>query len=85
MMRSAEIPRFKVIDKYTVSYTWKVPNPYFLPALAAPRPLFIYMPAHYMKQFHADYLSDEESPRKSKQPKSVIGEACLSVRGVNTS
>jgi len=64
MMRSSEIPRFKVIDKYTVSYTWKVPNPYFLPALAAPRPLYIYMPAHYMKQFHADYLSDEELAEK---------------------
>ena len=69
MMRSPEIPRFKVIDKYTVSYTWKVPNPYFLPALAAPRPLFIYMPAHYMKQFHADYLSDEELAEKVEKAK----------------
>lgn len=56
MIRSEEIPRFEVIDKYTVRYTWKVPNPYFLPALAGPRPLFIYMPAHYMKQFHSDHM-----------------------------
>jgi peptide/nickel transport system substrate-binding protein len=69
MMRSSEIPRFKVIDKYTVSYTWKVPNPYFLPALAAPRPMFIYMPAHYMKQFHADYLTDDELAEKVEKAK----------------
>ena len=64
MMRSDEIPRFKVIDTYTVRYTWKKPNPYFLPALAGPSPLFIYMPAHYMKQFHADYMSKEEMEAK---------------------
>jgi len=69
MMRSEEIPRFKVIDKYTLSYTWKVPNPYFLPALAAPRPLFIYMPAHYMKQYHADYLSKAEMADKVSKAK----------------
>jgi peptide/nickel transport system substrate-binding protein len=69
MMRTEEIPRFSGIDKYTVRYTWKVPNPYFLPALAGPSPLFIYMPAHYMKQFHADHLSEEETTAKVKQAK----------------
>ncbi len=69
MMRSDEIPRFKVIDTYTVRYTWKKPNPYFLPALAGPSPLFIYMPAHYMKQFHADYMSKEEMEAKIAKAK----------------
>lgn len=52
-------PQFEVLDQYTVRFTWPQSNPYFLPALAAPRPLFIYMPAHYMKQYHADYQDAE--------------------------
>ncbi|MCV6610749.1 MAG: ABC transporter substrate-binding protein [Amphritea sp.] len=59
LLAQGQKPLFEVIDQYTVRYTWPVPNPYFLPAVAAPRPLFIYMPAHYMKQFHADYQSEE--------------------------
>ncbi|MEH6578370.1 MAG: ABC transporter substrate-binding protein [Amphritea sp.] len=69
LMRSEEIPRFKVIDKYTVQYTWKKRNPYFIPALAAPRPLFIYMPAHYMKKYHADYMSEEQMQEKVAEAK----------------
>ncbi|GJL81193.1 MAG: peptide ABC transporter substrate-binding protein [marine bacterium B5-7] len=42
-------------DELTVRYEWSKPNPYFLPALAGARPLYIYQPAHYMKQFHAGY------------------------------
>jgi peptide/nickel transport system substrate-binding protein len=48
-------PKFEVLDPETVRYTWEKPNPLFLPALAAPEPLFIYAPAHYMKQFHEKY------------------------------
>jgi peptide/nickel transport system substrate-binding protein len=55
MMVEGELPTFEVLDTYTVRYTWKVPNPMFLPALAAPAPLMIYRPAHYLKQFHARY------------------------------
>lgn len=60
LLSQKEKPAFEVIDEYTVRYSWASPNPYFLPALAGPRPLFIYMPAHYMKQFHADYQSAEK-------------------------
>ena len=67
MIRSDEIPRFEVIDKYTVRYSWKEPNPYFLPALAGPSPLFIYMPAHYMKQFHADHVESSDLEVKIKE------------------
>ncbi len=49
------LPDFEVLDEVTVRYTWPRPNPDFLPALAGAAPLFIYRPAHYMKQFHADY------------------------------
>ena len=41
-------------------YTWEKPNPFFLPALAAPRPLFLYAPGHYLKQFHAAYSDPEK-------------------------
>ncbi|MFT5706882.1 MAG: peptide/nickel transport system substrate-binding protein, partial [Oceanospirillaceae bacterium] len=64
MTISKQPPVFEVIDKYTVRYTWQAPNPYFLPALARPSPLFIYMPAHYMKRFHADYLTKEQLKEK---------------------
>ncbi len=50
-----EPPRFEVIDETTVRYTWRKPNPAFLPALARARPPFIYRPAHYLKRFHARY------------------------------
>lgn len=48
-------PKFEVIDPLTVRYTWEDANPGFIPALAAAQPLFIFMPAHYLKQFHPRY------------------------------
>ena len=48
-------PRFEVVDPLTVRYSWDEPNPSFLPALAGAQPVFIFMPAHYLKQFHAKY------------------------------
>ncbi|MEO1000186.1 MAG: ABC transporter substrate-binding protein, partial [Pseudomonadota bacterium] len=53
-------PVFTVIDEVTVRYEWAAPNPRFLIALAGARPPFIYRPAHYMKQFHADYRDEQE-------------------------
>jgi peptide/nickel transport system substrate-binding protein len=50
-----EKARFRVIDETTVEYSWSKPNPYFLPAIAATTPLYIYRPAHYLKQYHARY------------------------------
>jgi peptide/nickel transport system substrate-binding protein len=49
-------PTFEVIDDETVRFRWDAPNPQFLAALAAPSPLFIFRPAHYLKQFHARYV-----------------------------
>lgn len=56
-------PTFQVIDELTFRYTWEKPNPAFLPALAAPSPLYIYRPAHYMKQFHEKY-TDADTLKK---------------------
>lgn len=48
-------PRFEILDETTVRYMWHKPNPGFLPALAGARPEYIYMPAHYLRQFHSKY------------------------------
>ncbi len=53
-------PKFEVLDELTFRYSWEGPNPEFLLALAAPSPLYIYRPAHYMKQFHEDYAEPTE-------------------------
>jgi peptide/nickel transport system substrate-binding protein len=55
MLAQGEGPRFEVLDERTVRYSWLRPNPMFLPDLAAPSPLFIYRPSHYLKQFHQKY------------------------------
>ena len=55
LMVDGEGPTFEVLDDLTVRYSWKKPNPFFLPALAGPAPLYIYQPAHYLRQFHAAY------------------------------
>ena len=55
LMPDGEKPKVEIIDEVTIRYSWSVPNPYFLPKLAGASPLFIYRPAHYMKQFHAKY------------------------------
>ena len=53
-----ELPRVEYLDDYTVRYSWSRANPYFLPALAGARPLYIYKPAHYLRQFHARYQDE---------------------------
>ncbi|WP_420348910.1 ABC transporter substrate-binding protein [Pelagibius sp.] len=60
MLVDGKPPRFEVLDDATLRFTWEQPNPLFLPALAAASPLFIYRPAHYLKQFHASYADEEE-------------------------
>lgn len=45
-------PKFEVIDKQTVRYTWHAANPNFLPSLARPVPIYLAMPSHYLRQFH---------------------------------
>jgi peptide/nickel transport system substrate-binding protein len=55
MLAQGEGPRFELLDKTTIRYSWTRPNPLFLPDLAAPSPLYIYRPSHYLKQFHQKY------------------------------
>ena len=52
-------PTFEMMGRYSVRYSWADPNPDFLLALAGPSPLYIYRPAHYMKQFHPRYTDEQ--------------------------
>lgn len=60
MLVDGQPPKFEVIDKYTVRYTWPKPNPFFIPRLAGARPMYIYQPAHYMRKFNAKYTDAEQ-------------------------
>jgi peptide/nickel transport system substrate-binding protein len=64
-------PLFEVLSDTVVRYTWKKPNPHFLPRQAGASPLFIYRPAHYLKPFHKKYSekvrkADAEGTAKRK-------------------
>ncbi len=50
-----EFPKVEVIDPHVIRYSWSNPNPFFLTQLAGARPLFIFQPSHYLKQFHKKY------------------------------
>ncbi|MEM7169450.1 MAG: ABC transporter substrate-binding protein [Pseudomonadota bacterium] len=55
-LKAGGVPaQVEIIDETTIRYSWPSPNPFFVPALAGARPLFIFRPAHYMKQFHQKY------------------------------
>jgi peptide/nickel transport system substrate-binding protein len=60
LLANGKGPKFEVIDELTVRYTWEDPNPLFLPALAATRPLDIYSASAYLKQFHAKYADADK-------------------------
>ncbi len=60
-------PKFEIIDKLTVRYTWHKPNPEFLSAIAGTLPLVLAMPAHYLKQFHPRYAPKEKLSEILKQ------------------
>ncbi|WP_210251338.1 ABC transporter substrate-binding protein [Aureimonas psammosilenae] len=61
-----EVPKVTFVDDVTVRYEWSKPNPFFLPAIAAPQPLYIYRPAHYLKKFHAKYADAAKLAEKVK-------------------
>jgi peptide/nickel transport system substrate-binding protein len=60
LLVNGKAPVFEIIDDQTVRYTWDAPNPDFLPQIAAPQALALVMPAHYLKQFHKKYQTEEK-------------------------
>ena len=67
LLVEGEPPKVEFLGETTVRYTWSKPNPFFLPALAAPRPLFLYAPGHYLKQFHAAHAPPGELAAKVRE------------------
>ncbi|MBA3776976.1 MAG: ABC transporter substrate-binding protein [Betaproteobacteria bacterium] len=59
-------PKFEVLDETHVRFTWEEPNPQFLTALAAPSPLYIFRPAHYLRQFHPRYVGLDKANAQAK-------------------
>ena len=55
MLPNGRKPKVDIIDAATIRYSWDVPNPSFIPALAGAQPLYIYMASKYLKQFHPRY------------------------------
>jgi peptide/nickel transport system substrate-binding protein len=60
-------PKVEFLDPLTVRYSWSKPNPFFLPALAGATPTFIYMPGHYLRQFHEKYADPGELAAKVEE------------------
>ncbi|MCW2245095.1 peptide/nickel transport system substrate-binding protein [Azospirillum fermentarium] len=56
-------------DALTVRYTWDRPNPFFLPLLAGAKPVEIYAPAHYLKQFHPRYTDHDTLKKRVEEAK----------------
>jgi len=69
LLVEGEPPRVEYPDLYTVRYSWTKPNPHFLPLLAGATPLEIFMPAHYLKQFHAKYADADKLQKLAKAAK----------------
>lgn len=64
MLVDGKPPKIDILDETTIRYSWDKPNPLFLPAQARPAPLFIFRPAHYLRQFHAKYADPAELKKK---------------------
>jgi peptide/nickel transport system substrate-binding protein len=67
MYVDGELGQVSFPDKYTVIFEWSEQNPNFLPLLAQAAPPFIYRPAHYLKQFHADYADPAALKKETRK------------------
>ncbi|WP_336810866.1 ABC transporter substrate-binding protein [Bosea sp. MMO-172] len=62
-----EPPVFEVLSETEVRYSWRTPNPIFLPALAGAQPTYIFMPSGYLKQFHERHAPKHELAQRVKE------------------
>lgn len=69
LLVDGEAPKVEFLDPLTVRYSWSRPNPYFLPRLAGPSPLYIYRPSAYLKKFHAKYANADDLKKLAEQQK----------------
>lgn len=69
MLVNGEPPQVEYLDDYSIRYTWANPNPSFIPALAGARPLTIFAPKHYLKQYHPRYADPAKLQAKVEKSK----------------
>lgn len=62
-----ELPKVEFLSKTQVRFSWSKVNPVFLARIAGASPLYIYRPAHYMKQFHAKYTDPAKLDELAKE------------------
>lgn len=62
-----EPPKFEVLSPTAVRYTWPKPNPNFLAAIAGPRPLDTFKPAHFLKPYHKKYAEAADLDRRVRE------------------
>lgn len=55
LLVDGERPKVEFLDPLTIRYSWSKPNPTFIARMAGTAPLFIFRPAHYLRNFHAKY------------------------------
>ncbi|MCR4524227.1 MULTISPECIES: ABC transporter substrate-binding protein [Bosea] len=67
LFSAGEPPRFEILSETEVRYSWKAPNPVFLPALAGAQPTYIFMPSGYLKQFHERHAPKHELAQRVKE------------------
>ncbi|MGN6551355.1 MAG: ABC transporter substrate-binding protein [Pararhizobium sp.] len=67
MQPGGKMPKFTVVDALTLVYEWPGPNPQLPLSLAGASPLYIYMPAHYMKQFNIKYADPKALAQKVRE------------------
>lgn len=60
MIVDGKLPKVEIIDSHTIRYSWDSVNPLFVTALAGARPMYIYMPAHFLKQYHGKYADADK-------------------------
>jgi len=67
MLSGGNAPFFEVLSETELRYSWELPNPVFLPALAGAQPTYIFMPARYLKQFHEKHAPKHELTQRVKE------------------
>lgn len=60
MLSAGEPPLFEVLSETEIRYSWKTPNPVFLPALAGAQPTYLFMASRYLKQYHERHADKKE-------------------------
>jgi peptide/nickel transport system substrate-binding protein len=60
LLANGKLPTVEIIDSHTIRYSWDTVNPLFMTALAGARPMYIYMPAHFTRQYHEKYADPDK-------------------------